>query len=632
MYNVKCIVQMTRELPCDSFLNFLEISMNKNISILVVCGALAMSAHAADQDATMKADVLGRHVTSTRNIPKAYIKDVKKSVNQKSDMVKTKSLAKVANYPSEAGIAKTYGIFEHRNGKRWYALNGRSDLSESQYLSEINQIEEDDKGRESYYRSYSREFTTKDPSTYYFVSFEGTDGCVGKTSCSVPISYGQDVHGNALKAVIHEFLDYKKILKNSNLYNTLYNNGYKGNNIGISFSENGAPLAGIVPTSKLVMKGDCGTAYGSVPHATNVARVLNRIAPKAMLYGYMNNCKNEWSNSVVVPPDGFNPFSPKVFIGSHSYGDPHIEYALESRDIDDYIYETRTIQFGSIGNSGLKNPLIGHASPVAMGMNVISVGAVRNDMMYYPSSSWKNPKLRENSSVDLSGKEYAKPEIANFADILFPEDSAVSVYVNNNSSGSLISPRFGATSSATPYTAAATALLLDRYPFYRWHPEVVKALLITSSVKKINDAELHDTDNVQYNVAMGVPDGKAMTQNNRSRFWNGNNEEFFNSNRQISFTESNIEPNKKYRVAIAWLSSGTYVYNSGRIPQDIDLEVYQNGVRVGYSNSYANPFEFVEFTSNSDRPVTITISRFRNDGGRVLLGYNFLRVPDEYQN
>ena len=341
----------------------------------------------------------------------------------------------------------------------------------------------------------------------------------------------------------------------------------------------------------------------------------------------MANCSSYTSLDAVFPVDGYYK-EPKIYIGSHSYGNPGDVYIEKSRDIDDYIYETRTIQFASVGNEANRSG--GQVSGIGRGVNVISVGAVLNNMTYDITSSWENPKLRKISSDSESGREYVKPEIANFSDILFPEDGQISVKVKNRDVS--IDPYFGATSSATPYTAASTALLLDRFPFYRWHPEVVKALLITSSVKKINDAEQHDEDNVPFKIAMGVPDGKAMTQNNRSRFWNGDNDEFFNSNDQISFTESNIEPNKKYRIAIAWLSSGTYVYNSGRIPQDIDLYVDQNGERVGYSGSWGNPFEFVEFTSNSDRPLTITISRFRNDGGRVLLGYNLLRVPDEYQN
>ena len=106
--------------------------MKIKYSTLFLSCAFALSAQAAEQSASPKADVLGRHVSSTRNVPKAYIKEVKKQVNQKSDVVKSKSLAKVANYPSEASIRKTYGAFEHRNGQRWYALNERTGLSESQ--------------------------------------------------------------------------------------------------------------------------------------------------------------------------------------------------------------------------------------------------------------------------------------------------------------------------------------------------------------------------------------------------------------------------------------------------------------------------------------------------------------------
>ena len=156
--------------------------------------------------------------------------------------------------------------------------------------------------------------------------------------------------------------------------------------------------------------------------------------------------------------------------------------------------------------------------------------------------------------------------------------------------------------------------------------------MITSSVKPVQNAEQHDKDNVDYNVAMGIPDGNAMFEKNRSRFWNGNNEDFFDSGDQITVTETNIKPNKKYRVAIAWLSSGSYVYGAGKLPQDLDLYVYQNGEFRGQSNSWNNSFESIEFESNSDRPVTISISRYRNDGGRVLLGYNFVELPTEYQD
>ena len=588
--------------------------------MLFFCCVLALGAQAAEQSKTMKTDVLGRHVSSMSNVPKAYIKDVKKSADRKSGVAKTKSLAKVANYPTEVSIRTTYGIFEYRNGLKSYTLDGRSDLSESQYLSRINQIEDEDKSRISYVRGNTSIFHTKDPSTYYFVVLNTSTFCDGNVTCTFETG-----------GASHEFWDYKKLLKKTGLNTYFHDAGYKGDGIGISFAENGAPFAGVISNNKLTMDGDCGNSYPSVDHATNVARVLNRIAPKAPLYGYMQNCSSSTTLAAVIPANGYYK-NPKIYIGSHSYGSPGAEYIDESRDIDDYIYATRTIQFASIGNAArdANSEMSGQASGIARGVNVISVGAVLNDKTYDITSSWKNPKLKVDTSDPESGREYVKPEIANFADILFPEDGRLSVKVKANTVK--INPYFGATSSATPYTAASTALLLDRFPFYRWHPEVVKALLITSSVNKINGAEQHDKDNASFKIAMGVPDGKAMTENNRSRFWNGNNEDFFYNDEPITFTELNIEPNKKYRIAIAWLSSGTYVYKSGRLPQDLDLYVDQNGKRVGYSSSWGNPFEFVEFTSNSDRPLTITISRFRNDGGRVLLGYNLLRVPDEYQN
>ena len=188
-------------------------------------------------------------------------------------------------------------------------------------------------------------------------------------------------------------------------------------------------------------------------------------------------------------------------------------------------------------------------------------------------------------------------------------------------------PYYGGTDAAASYTAATVAALLQRYPFYKWHPEVVKALLITSSIKAINNASSYDSDN-EGKYAMGIPKGEAMFVNNRSRFWNGKNSDFFSSGYPgvIEFTESNINPNKKYRIAIAWLSRGSVVYDYEDIPQDIDLEVWQNGSRIGYSDSWHNSFEFTEVSPTTSADLTIKIKRYNNIGGRVLLGYNLVEV------
>lgn len=102
---------------------------------------------------------------------------------------------------------------------------------------------------------------------------------------------------------------------------------------------------------------------------------------------------------------------------------------------------------------------------------------------------------------------------------------------------------------------------------------------------------------------------------------------FGNSDRR-TITETNIVKGKRYRVAIAWMSRGSYVYYNGRLPQDFDMFVTVNGKRVAYSNSSVNPFEVIEFTANEDGYANITICVDHNDSPNDLisLGYSFVRI------
>ena len=44
------------------------------------------------------------------------------------------------------------------------------------------------------------------------------------------------------------------------------------------------------------------------------------------------------------------------------------------------------------------------------------------------------------------------------------------------------------------------------------------------------------------------------------------------------------------------------------------------------STSWDNPFEMVEFTATESADLNIRINRYKNYGGRVLLGYNLVEV------
>ena len=89
-----------------------------------------------------------------------------------------------------------------------------------------------------------------------------------------------------------------------------------------------------------------------------------------------------------------------------------------------------------------------------------------------------------------------------------------------------------------------------------------------------------------------------------------------------------FEKGKRYRLAIAWLTSGEYALNNQRIAQDIDLSVWQNGTRIANANSYENPFELADFVTKSADPLTVKIKRVFNRASseKVLLGYAFARA------
>lgn len=595
--------------------------MIKN-SALFLCCAFALSAATAEESVAVssaqlniskaKTDVLGRHNSKVRNTPKAFVKDIK-----------PKSLMKSDNYiPSEIPMRKTKGVFEYRkiNGtyQRKYTLDDIG-YGESEYLRRIQEIEDSDNPRNFFidfnptnYKNYINEDLYEVKKTL--------DECTGKESCvkylttyAVKVgTYG----GVEEKKEYIDFWNYSTVLKKSNLDQSVIGSNVRGQNIGISFTENGLPL----PVSNInyipLASCDNATTY-HITHGSRVALVLNAVAPDATLYGLDTGCNYE---SVVLPIDGYRK-SPKIYIGNHSYGDGGRVYdEKKSGFMDDFIYNTRTIEFVSAGNSG--QDATGQITALGRATNTITVGAVHNDLTYHKTSS------RENPAYTTNGSTIVKPEIANFSDLLFPSLGATAIV--RGAKGDVLPPVFMQTSSSTPYTAGSVALLLSKFPFYKWHPEVVKALLITSSVKKISGAANHDSDN-DNKYAMGVPDGKVMFKDNRSRFWNGNNDEFF-ENEEIVFYENGIKANRRYRVAISWLSSGKRIMELGTIPQDIDIYVEQNNEYRGGSASAHNPFELVDFKTKNTGDLKITIRRFRNDGGRVLLGYNLVELPDEYQD
>jgi len=589
--------------------------MKSNRSLLFLCCALATGSMAANQQVAVssaqlnvtksKTDVLGRHNTKVTSAPVAFVKGIQP----------TKALAKA--YPTEPSMTKTEGYYSIWGETKTYKLNNKKMANERAYKEAIAKIEDADKPRDSFSRHTNDRLPTNTPNTTYYTTTFTTNECAGKSGCrlTVQTDWSPDTWEPIDFLSVPLMMSYGHDLSDVDFFPMV---GATGEGIGVHFVEPAAPSADFVTGGKLKMGGDCSDSYYSpdIAHASNIARLMNTVAPGATLYGYTTSCADYMNNTDHIPYP-VNPYdqNPKIYVGTINNSEWYSGevYSQDSRYIDELVYNTRIIEFAAAGDRGLdgSNQML-HA---AMGTNVITVGAVRSPFSggMHKTSSFINPKYRNSKETIV------KPEIVNFSDFEFP--TSYSPVIQNDF---VMPPYMMQTASASAFSAATVALLLDKQPFYRWHPEVVKALMLTSGINRLDiDASSHDRDNGPYYAQRAIS-ADAMGSNNRARFWNGNNKDFFtNTNNKIEFEESGIIAGMTYRIAIAWLSSGDYVYENGKLPQDINLAVYQDGKLIGNSASTGNSFEYVEVKPNNAHNLKIVIRRVRNEGGRVLLGYNF---------
>ena len=386
---------------------------------------------------------------------------------------------------------------------------------------------------------------------------------------------------------------YTSILDTTTVSTWAFTNSYKGSGIGVYFAENGCPKLSVINTSNFVQNSSC--ANGVTSHATSMVRVFQTTAPNAILYQYP---KGETPN--------ISSLNPQVEIGFHSYStSSDTIYTTNDSNLDDFIYANNITSFVAAGNQTSSTGTFYVTSP-GKALNAVTVGGVYPFTNNYEAfSRWKNSQVRNQ-----------KPEIATYDYFSFPNDAH---FVDDN--GATYNGTTQGTSAAAAFSAGVLADILQQHPFFKHHPEMTKALMITASTKPIGNASSYDQDN-NTKAAKGIPLYKDMGWNTRSRYWRGANSCCFTGD-SIVFTESNIVKNKRYRIAISWLVPGSYVFVNKNISQDIDLCVIQDGSIIASSSSSKNPFEVVDFTTHSNSNLKIRIKRYANSGsGNVVLGYN----------
>jgi len=404
--------------------------------------------------------------------------------------------------------------------------------------------------------------------------------------------------------------DISSILSKIQLSTLGHYNGYDGDGVGIYVAEAKCIASSPPLVNSSNYRGGCSSLFATSSHHNKVVNVLQSTAPNARISAYFSN----------MHPENPHDFSPPIEIGSHSYmsvldsitAGEAMKYKDSDFAMDKYIYDNQMINFVCVGNKSKTLTSCGAsrcdttsyvASP-GKAVNAITVGAVHSSGGDYPNrytwySQWKPSKVGNR-----------KPEIAMYTDI------NLGMYSSYTS--------FDGCSAATPLAAGFTASLLERFPGYKRQPALVKAALMVSEKIPILNADSIVSATRGF-IAKGIANFPSEDTIGR-KLWNGENSDYFINDTITFMWSSNVQANKHYKIAIAWLTEPSYTNSYNKMSQDLDLFVYQNGQLLDSSTSPDNPFEIVDVVPPSNAPLKIIIRRYRNNGGKVLLGYAINRI------
>ena len=358
-------------------------------------------------------------------------------------------------------------------------------------------------------------------------------------------------------------------------------------------------------------------------------------------------------------PSWMNVHGPQIYVGLHNRPDVGVDqerakyYSEAAKNLDNYIYNNRTVEIAAAGNYWSRLNY-GHLAAEAHAANAITVGAVDSSgyIAKYTSDETKFCDRGVNKCNDLASYNLApsKPEIYNYShfymskDILYSErnDKKRTYRKKSDNTTYTYFPYYDGTETAASYTAGMVANLLAVNPFYRWHPEVVKALMISSGDIAIKSPYPHRTP-----ATTSMPSYYSTVFDNNSqyyhysRYWIGKTSKLkthtVDNRDEIRFSVKRPEGKTNFSAAIAWLVSGNDIDKIGLLPQDIDIIVYERSAdninsitnsSVGLVGRFSmnNTFEKVTFKSSAKYLLfRIIIDRdhdLSENKGQLVLGFD----------
>lgn len=594
----------------------------KKLTAVLAVGVVAASAYAsAENTVTLKRDVLGRAIGADQKQP-VLLKNA--TVQKTAEPLAATSTSKVYSSMKDVykdnpfndgsdNIETVYGAFVSKGmlgrpgySEQYYLYDKGNAVSKKSYESDVNSIEQR-------YRSYYRNYVAPKvaiPSSFYRVGTATTFSARTRTT----LPYSDEYYGSY-------YLNIEEAHTNTGVAHYAHNNAAYGYNANIFMFDFGDSYSGVV--NKRYGSTCSNSTSRGTENRVNTSRRASTVAhtaPDALVYLYDEGCYEDQKRFATLPVNPENSNFAVGLMNSSAYAknteNANI-YGEESAILDDYIYYNRVVGVA---------PMMSNNNNAAA-LNAITVGAynpIRKAM--YDNEDEQNPTFAS------SGTRFIKPEIANYGYLYLDGVDTYDLYSGSTFKRS-DAPKLRGPEAAASHTAGLVSDLISLNSFYRWHPEVVKALLLTTAT------DASDTNIIKYayekdcrvsndagDIGMGLPQFDEMITNNRSRYWMGKNSSHFSNSNTIEFTESGITKGRRYRIAIAWLMRGDNMISRNTVHQDIDLKVItkdEMGNRVEYkSESSMNGYEMVDFEAKSSDDIQIVIKRYRNDGGRVLLGYN----------
>ena len=636
--------------------------MNKRIMLIALAFGCVASSAAMDNY-----DLLGRK-GSKMNSPMVYRNVDYSKLKKEQPQKLNSSLAKGALNKQKLveGIAAIEGSYEPKSGshpiyfKRYYSTNTvdacENEIGSGQHSSHCRYMNIEDDNL--YLQRLNNSFITTTKRNVNPSDYERANKWTNTSSSEYGITLTNGSFSNPTQASPYEYnqtIQYKSFydVKRYNSKRRLVDWWFDGidNPSSSYYAEGVASDVGVyLAVDALPVKMDqnknvdfirhaAGESYNSYPGYEMLASKTYSVVKDASKRSVVYVGKNSPAN----PADR----TPQIYVGVHnrkgvnenSSATPN--YAASAKALDNYIYDNRTVEIVAAGNFATRNNAnaptgSGNLAAEAHAANAITVGAIDANTQ----------TITNYNSYKAAANGVKKPEIFNFSHF-YMSDKKRTYKKKSTGTETVYEPYYDGAEMSAAYTAGMVSDLLSINPFYRWHPEVVKALMIASSHVELNSPYPHSPYLKKAPSYYGLVFDDAISAGanakdfyHYSRYWIGDINKLktrVNSNgkKEIWFSYANV-PGRDHVAAIAWLSSGNDIANLGHIPQDFDLVVYASnsstldvnnpGSAIGSSTNGRNSFEKVAYNTNAPY-VNFCIRLYDEDAGtenpnQIVLGFD----------